>query len=530
VKKGLSRSGIYHIQIESQLKLNQQSIQRKSFTQLEFQGDDPDTGVLHYPGYPEIPVYRFYIYPKNIQNLRVEFTNPKRIRLQNKLAPVQESLLKVPGAVRTFSYNTRAYQSNQKFPKKSYYLQNAGSVKGIAQRLLTIAPVQYIPASDELIVYQGVKISYPLDQKISYLRNLTRSQKPGFAFFIGKKYAEHKLLNDYLAKLKTKYDVYSYVVKNSDTADTLRARIQKIYKSKGPSLRYALLIGDLEDVPSKKAQHITGYTDHYYRAIDTKNYESDINGPDIGVGRLSVSTDKELDVVIGKLIRYQKINQRLGWMKRFNQSIDISFLASRDNYKISEGTHNYVINNYTKKNGFSGVFPGNEAIGGDRFYTVTHKATGKMAMSHIRDGRYLVNYSGHGATTYWYKPNVTASMVRSMDDKGTLPWVISNSCITGQFNVKESFSETWLRHPYGAIGFWGSMDNTYWGEDDILEKRMYDGIFKDKLRTYSAITQNALKQHWKHYGGNGKSKYYWETYVLMGDPSTEFKFFDLSNN
>src|SRR5690606_37582028 len=28
---------------------------------------------------------------------------------------------------------------------------------------------------------------------------------------------------------------------------------------------------------------------------------------------------------------------------------------------------------------------------------------------------------------------------------------------------------------------------------------------------------------WAHYGGSGKSKYYWETYVSFGDPSLELR-------
>jgi hypothetical protein len=101
--------------------------------------------------------------------------------------------------------------------------------------------------------------------------------------------------------------------------------------------------------------------------------------------------------------------------------------------------------------------------------------------------------------------------------------VISNSCITGNFRVKEVYAETWLRHPRGAIAFWGSMDNTYWTEDDILEKNLYKGIFTLNKRRFDDMQQYALGEFWRHFGGRGYSSYYWESYVTFGDPTLELR-------
>ena len=73
--------------------------------------------------------------------------------------------------------------------------------------------------------------------------------------------------------------------------------------------------------------------------------------------------------------------------------------------------------------------------------------------------------------------------------------------------------------------FWGSLWTSYWDEDDILERRMYDGIFQKGKSTFADITSNALSEHWRHYGGAGKSEYYWETYVSFGDPSPKLTYF-----
>jgi hypothetical protein len=183
--------------------------------------------------------------------------------------------------------------------------------------------------------------------------------------------------------------------------------------------------------------------------------------------------------------------------------------------EVAEGTHNYVIDTYTRGLGFKGVFPRSPNAGGDMLYAITHKATAEDTVNTIRQGRTLIQYSGHGANTYWDAPRVTQEDVRSIESDA-LPFVVSNACITGDFRVDESFAETWQRHPKGAIVFWGSMDNTYWDEDDILERRQADGMYRDGLKS-------ALSQMWAHYGGQGKSKYYWETYTIFGDPSLEYR-------
>jgi hypothetical protein len=52
---------------------------------------------------------------------------------------------------------------------------------------------------------------------------------------------------------------------------------------------------------------------------------------------------------------------------------------------------------------------------------------------------------------------------------------------------------------------------------------MYDGIYTAHKSTFGDITQNALSELWKEYGGANRSAYYWETYIMFGDPSIELR-------
>ncbi|MFN8370335.1 MAG: C25 family cysteine peptidase [Bacteriovoracaceae bacterium] len=206
-----------------------------------------------------------------------------------------------------------------------------------------------------------------------------------------------------------------------------------------------------------------------------------------------------------------------------NGRVKAAFLATNDQYEVAEGSHNYVMDNFTKQREYTGIFPEADTLGGDKLYAISFRANKDDVVETFNLGRTIINYSGHGATTYWDAPRFSQRDVLNIKDNGAYPFVISNACITGKFTVAESFGETWLKAKNGAIMFFGSMENTYWDEDDILERRMFDGIFMQQKESFQAITEYGMKELWRHYGGAGRSRYYWETYVTFGDASLKLR-------
>ena len=74
------------------------------------------------------------------------------------------------------------------------------------------------------------------------------------------------------------------------------------------------------------------------------------------------------------------------------------------NYQIAEGSHNYVINNYTASLEYPGDFPEDEnPLGGDQLYCVTNKAEETDIVSRLNTGRGLITYSGHGSPIAWIR-------------------------------------------------------------------------------------------------------------------------------
>lgn len=486
----------------------------QKFQKLTLKGVHGYQGIHYQVGSPQIPVLRFLVRGDvEISDNIFSRSAKQSAKLETMLYPVQASRVKLKGAKHEFSLNNDVYASRAAYPAKTYDVTDSASVNGVSQKLVTIFPLRYHSATSSYTFAKqfSFKVHHPVQRA-------ARGNKEFFAFIVGKNFAGNSELESY-KKLKTQlgYTVKELIVNNEKPA-AIRSWLKTLYSDQAGTLKYALIIGDQEDVPGQKSNLIIGVTDHYYRAIDTSDYKSDINGPDIGLGRIAVSNQSQLKDVLNKYTRYQTGNFPADkWLKQ------VSFLATDDKWELAEGTHGYVIKNYTKDLGYTGAFPNANMPGGDQLYAVTHSVPDSVVQNSLGNGRSIVNYSGHGAITFWDAPSVTQSDVRKMNSDSALPFVISNACITGQFTTGESFGETWQRHPYGASFFWGSMDNTYWDEDDVLEKAMYDGIYKHGYTRFSQITQNALSEHWKHYGGSGRSAYYWETYVSFGDPSMHLR-------
>ncbi len=491
------------------------SIDGKSFQKLDLKGVDGYKGILYKEGEPEVPVVRLVVDgkgPIQVRTTNIMFRPLSSEGASVKLAPVQRSATKVAGARSVFMMNAASFNSSSYYPQASYEVKTLGTVRGVPRRLVTLHPVSYKSASGDLQVRNQFEVL--VDNPGSDIVDLA---KPAIALVVGPSFVNSPSLARYIQnKVDLGFHVDRMDLNSSATPDSIRAWLKQLYARSAYKLSFALMIGDDNETPAYDSRTINGITDHYYAAIDTNDYEDDIMTPDIGVGRFSARTEAQLEAQVEKSITYTTANFQSAAVLK-----GAAFLATDDRWQLAEGTHNYAIDTYTKLRGFEGIFPNLPEAGGDKLYAVTHRVPADKVKEAFAAGRSIINYSGHGANTFWDAPRVTQADVRNLSNPNALPFVISNACITGDFRVTESFAETWARQRYGAIVFWGSMDNTLWDEDDILERRMYDGIFSQGFTNFAQITTNALSELAKFYGGEGYSKYYFETYHIFGDPSLD---------
>ncbi len=492
-------------------------IEGQDFSKAFIKGvDEKYIGVRYVVGQPEIPVIRLFVSgPRTIEVFVGGEIREEGEEDQATLVPVLTSIPKIPSARPSVVRDEEIYHRDGFIPETSYAIERLGTVRGTEKRLVTLHPLSYNPVTKERIIRQNfiVKFKTPTPETNSTSRLL---------FIVGEKFANSQTLEQYKRfKEKAGFKIESVVIRaENKTPEKIRKAVQDLFRASTVPLKYGIIVGDQEDVPAYNSKIIHGVTDHYYKAVDTDNYDTDIGTPDISIGRVSAASEEQLTTMLKKFIRYEEGQfATQDWLKK------IAFIATDDktHYDIAEETHNYAISNYTLPKNFLGNFPSVNQPGGDQLYAITHKATAQQVKDILAEGRVIINYSGHGATDCWQGPWLCQNEIEYALHNDALPFVISNACITGRFTTEEVWGETWSRHPRGAIMFLGSMDVTFWTEDDVLERKIWDGIFKEKKIRFAEITDYALTEHWRHFGGAGQSKYYWESYVMFGDPTIKLR-------
>lgn len=301
------------------------------------------------------------------------------------------------------------------------------------------------------------------------------------------------------------------------TTTQIKTYIQNAYNTWNPAPSYVLLVGDHNDgadsIPAWAFPGYSGfYTDLYYVTMgDSSDYV-----PDIYRGRFPVRDTTQLANMVANNQTYAGFSGTEPWVKK------AAFLATGNDgdWSLVEGTHNYCINTYTLPLGYTGIFPANPQAGGDKLYAHTYSATGANVVSSVNDWRAMVIYSGHGSTTSWANPPFTQTNVRNITDGRLSPYVVGHACVTADYNTAEAFSDTWVIQPNrGALVYVGASNNSYWDEDDKLQRVMFDTLYDAAPGdpNISQMLYAGLAAVQATYPLN--SKYYWEEYNLFGDPS-----------
>lgn len=347
------------------------------------------------------------------------------------------------------------------------------------------------------------------------------------------------------------------------TVNAIKDTVLNIYKNY-PNLEYLLIIGDQEDVPScTSTTNNTHVTDLYYGCMDGKNDYT----PDIYRGRLPVSNLEEANIVIDKIIKYEKNPPR-------NNSFYISGLncaffqdgdsenqpdsyADRRFAQTSEDIKTYLESQgkliervyYTNPN----VIP---LYWNRDLYSIGESIPEELKkpnfawdgnytdiINAINNGCFYVLHRDHGSYDCWGKPYFSKLHIEQLSNGELLPIVFSLNCLTGKFDYpnEDCFVETFLsKNNGGCVGIYGATSLSYSGYNDALAVGMFDAIWPypglRPLIGYTApiggqtptptyrlgqILDQGLVRMAETYGASSSfySKYQAEIFHCFGDPS-----------
>ena len=507
----------------------------------------PGAGVNNRVGEPSLPVLR--------EMIRVPFGADAEVRVTGAhfrtidlarqgyplaVWPQQPPIVKVAGAREHAAFvRDRSAYGAAEYGDELVRIEDEGVIRGMRFVTVAVSPVTYEPARGRLRVATGftVSVATPASGRAArafvsrpaladpFFGSMTRSVllnareaasgakalpavPTGYLVITNGAYAADASLQALVRhRIERGFDV---TVATTDatgtTKEAIKSYIQTAYSTWARPPAFILLVGDTDVIP-----YWTSDTEDYpstdldYALLDGSDYI-----PDAFIGRLSVSSPTDLAHVVDKILSFEDLD-----LSPYDWLLRATFMASADNFTVSEGTHNYVIANYMDPAGFAST----------KRYTFSYSATPGQVTSDVNAGLSELTYSGHGDVTFWADgPVYYQSDVQALTNT-VYPFVQSYACLTGEFEASECFGETWLRSAHGAVAFMGSSVYSYWDEDDILEKGLYQSYFASP-DAVNATWLGGMMNHGKlvlyaYYGGSGYTERYFNEYNLLGDPAID---------
>jgi hypothetical protein len=506
------------------------------FNRLEI----PECGITNVIGEPNLPVLRKMVQIPFGADVSVEVVSSEfqeksltELGILNRIIPIQPPIPKIEGAWEKapFVIHEDAYQRDSFYPTELAKVEEIGIVRGHRFVTVEISPVSYNPKTGRLKLYSYVQVQVNLkgSDRTQTENMLSRYASPPFEelcqdMFINYSYYQNMLkglptlpigyliiVNDAfqtqvtpLVDWKTKKGFHVTVANfpSSATTTQIKTYIQNAYNNWPIPPTYVLLFGDVGFIPTYTGTNSGTATDLYYVQMNADMFA------DILRARFPVRSTTEATNMVNKLLYYEKpTSPDLEWMRH-----DL-FIASSDHSSLTEGTHRYAIQNF--------LIPNGDII--DSLWERLGGVTATAISNSVNAGKAIVCYSGHGSSSGWATGSFYSSNVQSLSNANEYPLVLSHACSTNPFDLTECFGEVWVKVPNkGGIAFWGASNSSYWDQDDILERRMFDAAFAETCYTVAAMTDRALLHLAEYYGASDPDvKYYFDMYNVNGDPSVD---------
>ena len=211
--------------------------------------------------------------------------------------------------------------------------------------------------------------------------------------------------------------------------------------------------------------------------------------PDLAIGRLSIETVEEGEILLQKLSAYPGDNS-----KKWKQN---ALLIASGQNNADELVHNFndesllLENTYLIPNGFTATkvfrYPNKS----------THfpfKGDGPEIREGFNKGAVLANYYGHGGSAQWDLVFLNDD-IYELKNGERLPFISSVTCYTAHFDNQDAFGEKFLKVPdKGCIAFWGSSGLTWWTTGVYINKLFYDETFsKEQYISGKAILNSKIR-------------------------------------
>lgn len=482
---------------------------------------------------PRMPVYRAWIEIPIGATVGVTLTDENIQSISGPAWPINPGIMSATKNESrdafTMELSDEIYNSGTTYPQSWVKITYAGQMRGRNLALVEVLPLRWNPSTNTCdllaeatisLLYEGGDLAATYASAVRYyapsferlLSGLTENygtfekgcdSPPAPYLIIGHSDFVDTGMDAFVTwKESLGFDVTKVDLSvTGSSASEIEAYILNALENWPNPPEYILLVGDTGYLPGNTATTYSGVTDLYYVTLPDGGYM-----PDAFIGRFSVTSVGQAVLMADRVINYeQNVSGSTPWVQ------NTCWIASNDNFNITEGTHNYCISTYLDPLSYTY----------DKIYAHSG-GTAAQAVTSINGGVSMLTFSGHGSETSWADMAFGSTNFNQLTNASMLPGVLSHACLTGCYSTSTAWCETWTRTPgKGGLWFWGSVPSSYWDEDDIQEKGEYDYFLGQNIYWPMGFLNGGKLAVYTYYSGGGKSKYYYEGYNLMGDPSVQ---------
>jgi hypothetical protein len=244
-------------------------------------------------------------------------------------------------------------------------------------------------------------------------------------------------------------------------------------------------------------------TTYLETASDDWFADSDGDGAaEIAIGRLPFRTAFDADVIVSKIIGYERTasSQKTLLIADNNDGFDFE--------KATDQLLEYLPANIKPQQIYRG--------------RVDPSAAKARLLEAINRGQKIVNYMGHGSTNQWRGSLFTGDDARALTNANRLPFFVMMTCLNGYFHdpALDSLSESLVRAEHGgAIAVWASTGLTLPEAQSVINQKLLSLIFEKRIKgqpltigeaailAKPAVSDNDVRSTWS----------------LIGDPATRLK-------
>jgi hypothetical protein len=255
--------------------------------------------------------------------------------------------------------------------------------------------------------------------------------------------------------------------------------------------------------------HYSYITDDYFGALKDEKFTS---GPiQLGIGRFPVRTVAEATAVVDKVVGYMDNKETGAWKNR------ICFVA--DDGNAADG---FTLDHMKQANelGDSIITKNHPEFLVNKLFFDAYKKNGNYPsvrssiQKQLKDGLFLINYTGHGNTRSWSDEDVLNQQDIAGFTYPCLPLWITATCDFTRFDgVPTSAGEDIFLKKSGGIALFTTTRVVFSGDNFILNRRLLTALFeRDENGDRPALGDVMRKT--KEYTNDNKLNF-----ILIGDPA-----------